>query len=108
MNRWQQSRVRIHSSIYENTHLLENDPDYLATLEAITDPNRKKAWLNGDWDIHVGSFLEGVWDAKRHVVEPFDIPGHVDGLESDGLGIPGTVCRVLVRHGSGRMHLSLA
>ena len=54
--------------------MLENDPDYLATLEAITDPNRKKAWLNGDWDIHVGAFLEGVWDASRHVVEPFPVP----------------------------------
>lgn len=70
----QQPRVRIHSSIYENEHLLKNDPNYLPTLEAISDPNRKKAWLNGDWDIHVGSFLEGVWDAGKHVVEPFAIP----------------------------------
>ena len=70
----QKPRVRIHSSIYENEHLLKSDPDYLATLKAITDPNRKKAWLNGDWDIHVGSFLEGVWDAAKHVIEPFAIP----------------------------------
>ena len=67
-------RVAIRSTIFENKILLANDPDYLATLEGLKDPNRRKAWLEGDWDIHVGSFLEGVWDAKRHVVDPFPIP----------------------------------
>lgn len=67
-------RVRIRSSVYENRHLLENDPEYIKTLEALKDPNRRKAWLEGDWDIHVGSFFEGVWDAKRHVIDPFPIP----------------------------------
>lgn len=67
-------RVRIHSSIYENEHLLTADPEYLNGLKAIKDPNRKKAWLMGDWDIHVGSFLEGVWDASKHIVDPFPIP----------------------------------
>lgn len=70
----EQPRVRIRSSIHENTHLLESDPDYLKTLEALKDPNRRRAWLEGDWDIHVGSFFEGVWDAKRHIVDPFPIP----------------------------------
>jgi hypothetical protein len=67
-------RVRIHSSIYENKILLANDPEYIATLESLKDPNRRKAWLEGDWEIHVGSFLEKVWDPKRHVVQPFPIP----------------------------------
>lgn len=67
-------RVRIHSSIYENEHLLTADPNYLSNLKSIKDPNRKKAWLEGDWDIHVGSFLEGVWDASKHIVDPFPIP----------------------------------
>lgn len=67
-------RVRIHSSIRENIHLLRNDPGYLATLQSLKDPNRRKAWLDGDWDIHVGSFLEDVWDSAKHVVKPFSIP----------------------------------
>jgi hypothetical protein len=67
-------RKYIHSSIHENTHLLEADPEYLKTLQSIQDPNRKKAWLEGSWDIHAGAFLEGVWDERRHVVEPFVIP----------------------------------
>ena len=70
----QKSRGRIHSTVRENVHLLKADPGYLATLEAVSDPNRRKAWLEGDWDIHVGSFLEGVWQARRHVVEPFTVP----------------------------------
>ncbi|MDH6241151.1 hypothetical protein M2125_000958 [Polynucleobacter sphagniphilus] len=67
-------RVRIHSTIYENTILLKNDPNYLMSLESLSDPNRRRAWLEGDWDIHVGSFLEGVWQPSKHVVEPFAIP----------------------------------
>jgi len=67
-------RVRIHSTLAENTHLLTNDPDYIKTMQALKDPNRRKAWLEGDWEIHVGSFLEKIWDAKRHIVEPFTIP----------------------------------
>ncbi len=69
-----QPRVRIHSSIYENTHLLNNDPNYLLSLQSLSDPNRRRAWLEGDWDIHVGSFLESVWKPSEHVVEPFAIP----------------------------------
>ncbi len=69
-----QPRVRIHSSIYENTHLLNNDPNYLLSLQSLSDPNRRRAWLEGDWDIHVGSFLESVWKPSDHVVEPFAIP----------------------------------
>ncbi len=68
------ARTQIFSSIFENTHLLKADPDYIKTLIDLKDPNRRKAWLYGDWDIHVGSFLEGIWDAKKHVVEPFQIP----------------------------------
>lgn len=67
-------RVAIHSRLQENTILLANDPEYIRTLEALKDPNRKKAWLDGDWDIHAGAFFESVWDAKRHVVAPFPIP----------------------------------
>ena len=67
-------RCRITSSIWENKTLLENDPSYLASILAIKDVNRRKAWLNGDWSIHVGSFLEGVWDPAVHVIDPFFVP----------------------------------
>ena len=70
----ERKRTQIRSTIWENAFLLKNDRAYLDTLQNISDPNRKKAWLDGDWDIHIGSFLEGVWDPKRHIVQPFMIP----------------------------------
>lgn len=70
----QQPRVRIHSRLEENRHLLQNDPNYLPTLESIKDPNRRKAWLEGSWEIHAGAFLESVWQPQKHIVAPFPIP----------------------------------
>ncbi|MCX8567047.1 MAG: Terminase-like family protein [Glomeribacter sp. 1016415] len=70
----QQPRVRIHSRLEENRHLLQNDPNYLPTLESIKDPNRRKAWLEGSWEIHAGAFLESVWQPQKHIVTPFPIP----------------------------------
>ncbi|MFY3647015.1 terminase [Achromobacter xylosoxidans] len=70
----QRPRVRIHSDLAENSVLLSAEPEYRNTFAGIRDPNRRRAWLDGDWDIHVGSFLEGVWDAGSCVVAPFPIP----------------------------------
>lgn len=69
-------RTYVHGDILENTTLLASDPDYLATLDAIKDPNRKKAWRHGRWDINIGAWLEGAWDPQRHIVKPFPIPAH--------------------------------
>lgn len=69
-------RTYVHSEVHENTTLLTNDPDYLATLKGTKDPNRRKAWLLGDWDINIGAFLEGAWNPERHIVRPFPIPTH--------------------------------
>ncbi len=67
-------RVAIHGSLFENKILLKNDPEYLKNLESITDPNKRKAWLLGDWDIVAGGALDDVWDRNRHVIQPFEIP----------------------------------
>ena len=65
------TRVAIHGSYRENPYL---DPVYVATLENITNPARRKAWLEGDWDIPAGGAIEDVWDTDVHVMRPFDIP----------------------------------
>jgi hypothetical protein len=67
-------RVAIHGVIYENKILLKNDPGYLANLLAIKEPNKRRAWLYGDWDITAGGALDDLWDRPRHVVKPFKIP----------------------------------
>ena len=66
-------RVAIHGEIWENSHLLENDPEYIKNLKAQTGAKRK-AWLLGDWDIIAGDMFGDVWDRNVHIVEPFDIP----------------------------------
>lgn len=66
-------RVAIHGEIWENTHLLENDPEYLKNLQAQSGA-KKQAWLYGDWDIVAGGMFGDVWDADVHIVEPFEAP----------------------------------
>ena len=66
-------RVAIHGEIWENSHLLENDPEYLKNLKAQTGAKRQ-AWLLGDWDIVAGGMFGDVWNPKRHIIQPFDVP----------------------------------
>lgn len=67
-------RVRIHGKTSENKALLAAQPEYLTYLDSIKNENLKKAWRDGDWDVVVGGFLQGVWDRAKHVVKPFKIP----------------------------------
>lgn len=64
-------RVAIHGSYRENKYL---NPLYVATLMNIKDPNKRKAWLQGSWDITSGGRFDHLWDAKVHVIKPFIIP----------------------------------
>ena len=75
-------RVRIHGSIYENRKLLEADPEYLLTLESITDSNLRKAWLEGSWDIVAGGYFTDVFAYESNVLEPFALPKHWDIVAS--------------------------
>lgn len=65
------TQVRIFGSYRENRFLT---PEYISDLENITDPNRRKAWLDGDWDIVAGGALDDVWDSDVHILPRFSIP----------------------------------
>ena len=67
-------RVRIRGDIRENPYLWKNDPQYIKALQSIRDDNRRKAWLDGDWTITFGGFLDGYWDAEKHIHKPFTPP----------------------------------
>lgn len=71
------TRVAIHGSWRENPYL---DPTYIAFLMNIKDPNKKKAWVNGDWSVTSGGRFDHLWREHVHVVDPFKIPAgwHVD------------------------------
>ena len=63
--------VHLFGSYRENKFL---SPEYVAELETISDPNKRRAWLGGDWDIIAGGMFDDVWDSSQHVVKPFKIP----------------------------------
>ena len=65
------SQVRLFGSYKENRYL---DPVYVASLENEKDPNRRKAWLHGDWNIVAGGALDDLWNGSVHVIPNFPIP----------------------------------
>lgn len=65
------TQVRIFCSYKENRFLA---PEYVAELENMRDPNRRKAWLWGDWDIASGGALGDLWNTDVHVLPRFAVP----------------------------------
>jgi len=63
--------THIFGSYRENRYL---SPLYVATLESMTDKNKREAWLKGSWDIVAGGMFDDVWNANHQVMEPFTIP----------------------------------
>lgn len=74
-------RIFIPSSIFDNKILMDNDPQYIASLAMLPEAE-KNALLYGDWNSFQGqAFPEFKDDPKRytdmrftHVIEPFQIP----------------------------------
>lgn len=65
------TQVRIFGSYKENRYL---SPEYIAELEKITEPNKRRAWLWGDWDIVAGGAIDDLWNQAVHVIPRFPIP----------------------------------
>ena len=65
------TQVRIFGSYKENIYL---PPEYIAELESMTNENRRRAWLWGDWDIVAGGMFDDVWDSDVHLIDRFPIP----------------------------------
>lgn len=71
----------IQSGVRDNKILMEQQPEYIAQLEALP-PKLREAWLEGSWDIFFGQFFEDFQDRPEHyrdrqwthVIEPFEIP----------------------------------
>lgn len=64
-------RVCLFGSIRENPHL---GREYIQTLQSLTDKNKRKAWLEGSWDITSGGMFDDLWDTSKHAIHPFIIP----------------------------------
>lgn len=67
------SRIFVPMPLFFNKHIYENDKEYVKFLQSISDPNLKRAWLYGDWDVFMGQFF-AAWNPELHVVPHQKIP----------------------------------
>lgn len=66
--------VFIPAKLTDNKILQANDPGYVNRLYLVGSPELVRAWLEGDWEIHEGSYFPEF--SSRHIVAPFAIPKH--------------------------------
>lgn len=73
-------RIFIPSTYRDNPILTDADPDYVLALQSIKDPDLRKAWLDGAWNVAMGSMFSDVYNKNIHVADsimPSDIPTHI-------------------------------
>lgn len=80
----------IPAKVYDNGVLMDADPDYIRTLEALPE-HLRKAYLDGDWSVFVGQFFSD-WRYDVHVVEPFPIPAHWQRYRAIDYGLDMLAC----------------
>lgn len=66
--------IYIPSRIGDNQILLAQDPEYINRLHMVGSPELVRAWLEGDFEIHEGSYFPEF--SSRHIIAPFNIPKH--------------------------------
>lgn len=64
--------VFISAKVYDNTVLVENNPEYIEALESLPEDMRK-AHLYGDWSAFAGQYFTE-FRRDLHVITPFVIP----------------------------------
>lgn len=72
------NRVFVHATVHDNPKLMEVDSNYVKQLEAISDENLKKAWLEGNWGDAV---LEGA--VYRAEIEALKLEGRYTEIRYD-------------------------
>lgn len=63
----------IAAKVYDNTVLVDKDPDYVRMLETLPEDMRR-AWLDGDWNVFAGQYF-AEWRDDIHIIDPIEIPG---------------------------------
>jgi len=66
--------VYIPSRVQNNRLLMLKDPGYVDRLYLTGGPELVRAWLEGDFEIHVGAYFPEF--GQRHIIAPFAIPKH--------------------------------
>ena len=84
----------IQSLVYDNEWLLENDPNYVRTLENLPE-ERRKMMLYGDWDVYEGQFFEE-FNQEIHVCRPKQLPHTYRLFRSLDYGLDMLACLFLI------------
>lgn len=82
--------VMIRSLVFDNRYLMEHNPEYVKTLQALPEV-RKKAMLYGDWNSFEGAFFPE-FDYDRHTCEGFDVPKEWLKFRALDYGLDMTAC----------------
>lgn len=69
------SRIFISAKVEDNPVLMRKDPNYVKILEGYrsSDPERYKAWRNGDWNVFIGQFFDGWSDSLCVIPRDYEI-----------------------------------
>lgn len=66
--------IYIPSRVTDNQILLARDPEYINRLHMVGSPELVRAWLEGDFEIHEGSYFPEF--SSKHIINPFNVPKH--------------------------------
>jgi len=89
--------IYIPSRVQDNQILLQKDPGYIDRLHMVGSPELVRAWLEGDFEIHEGSYFPEF--STKHIIRPFNVPKHWPrylgydwGYTSNFAAVWGAVC----------------
>jgi hypothetical protein len=92
--------VYIPSRITDNQILLAKDPQYIQRLHMVGSAELVRAWLEGDFEIHAGSYFPEF--GQKHIVAPFPIPQHWQRYLAFDWGFRSPYCAVWGAISSGK------
>ena len=89
------SRIFIPSTMDDNPVLMQNDPQYVASIENIKDEKVRAAWRYGSWDTFSGQYFDK-WSDSKHIINDLTIPPNWHRYRGIDWGYSAPVCCVWV------------
>ena len=69
-------RQYLPAKLYDNPHLMKEDPDYVKRIMGMGNTEFVTAMLEGDWNIPSGQMFSDVMDSAKNLVPDFRLPEH--------------------------------
>ncbi|MDG3394284.1 terminase family protein [Vibrio parahaemolyticus] len=89
----------VFGSVFENIHM---PVDYISELLEIKDPQKRAAWLDGDWDaVDHSQFFSTVFDKQACTIDPFRIPANWKVTRSFDWGQSTPFCGLWIAEADG-------